>query len=82
MDVEFKTWLKGFKAWCRPKGISNSNAALLEALKHYLESLEESGFQDRAFLKLAVFRMLEKHCREGNERLSTLLRELAVGVVV
>jgi hypothetical protein len=50
---------------------------LSEALESFVELQEGYGLNDRAFLKAAVFRMLLKHCREGNDDLIELLLAVA-----
>jgi hypothetical protein len=55
---------------------TDTDDALVRALKRYEESWGEGGVHDRAFLKVAVFRMLRRHCEAGLERLKEQLRNL------
>jgi hypothetical protein len=77
LDPSFKSWLTEFSAWCRYAQLNlNGQEDLLDALKKYAEVHESFGLQDRSFLKAALFRMLLKHCSDGDERLSHLLIDL------
>lgn len=74
LDPQFKSWLRFFGSWCRSVPVApTSGEELVEALERYTATLEDQGISDKAFLKAAVFRMLQKHCSEGNERLISLL---------
>ena len=74
LDEEFKNWLTNFWDWCRRAEINlNSERTLLHALERYVGCHEDCGLSDRSFLKAAMFRMLLKHCQEGNARLIQLL---------
>jgi hypothetical protein len=78
LDPSFKTWLREFSAWCEILEIDlNTHEQVIAALNRYAGYHEEGGWTDRSFLKAALFRMLLHHCREGNERLSLLLRDLS-----
>jgi hypothetical protein len=78
LDADFKSWLKDFSAWCRSARIHlSADQILLDALERYAGFQDECGLRDRSFLKAAMFRMLLRHCRDGNERLSELLRDLS-----
>ena len=77
LDEGFKTWLREFSSWCRSVPLPDTeNETLLEAVSRYENYLSALGFNDRAFLKSAVFRMLHKRCRDGNERLLEVVRDL------
>ena len=74
LDPEFKSWLRGFRAWCRSAQIAPATGPELDdAIDCYAVTFEDQGLSDRAFLKAAVFRMLQKYCREGDLRLISLL---------
>jgi hypothetical protein len=78
LDPSFKTWLTEFSSWCRYAQLRLENTEeLLAALQNYADIHETFALNDRSFLKAALFRMLLKHCSEGNERLSELLQDLA-----
>lgn len=77
LDPSFKSWLNEFSTWCRYAHLSlDGQEDLLAALKKYAEVHETFGLHDRSFLKAALFRMLLKHCSDGDERLSQFLRDL------
>jgi hypothetical protein len=77
LDPSFANWLGLFGKWARSTGLqTDTDEALVSALRRYEEYWTESGMQDRAFLKAAVFRMLRRHCEAGHERLLEHLRNL------
>jgi len=77
LDPSFMTWLRGFRDWYRAIDNENDSAGKLKnAIQSYCSHYEGEGFSDRGFLKAAFFRMLLKHCEEGNERLITILMDL------
>jgi hypothetical protein len=55
---------------------ADTDEELVEVLRRYEAFWVESGMQDRAFLKAAVFRMLRLHCESGHKRLIELLKNL------
>ena len=74
LDPSFKSWLRAFRTWCRSAPIAPaSGPELVEAIERYAITLEDQGISDRAFIKVAVFRMLQKQCRDDNERVISLL---------
>jgi hypothetical protein len=80
---EYRDFLDEFSAVCNFRAPPPSGkAGLLEALELYVDQQTRYASKDRSFLKAAVFRMLLKHCREGNDDLIELLlgvvREAAV----
>lgn len=78
LDPSFANWLDLFRKWARSAGLqTESDEGLVAALQRYEEFWAESGMQDRAFLKAAVFRMLRRHCEAGDQRLIDQLRDLA-----
>lgn len=77
LDPSFAGWLGLFQKWARREGVqADTDEALVAALRRYEEFWAESGMQDRAFLKAAVFRMLRRHCEAGHQRLKEQLRNL------
>ena len=77
LDPLFKSWLRNFKIWCRSAHTDLDSAGKLsDAIRRFCTVLEEMGFDDRAFLKTAVFKMLLRHCEQDNQRLITLLLDL------
>lgn len=83
LNEAFHNWLNGFRSWCRhPRNtLPNSDQELVDAIEDYVLYYESLGFDDRAFLKAAVFRMLHKHCKNGDERLIQFIKNV-VGVSV
>lgn len=77
LDAEFKTWLWQFKSWCKSRNIvPSSHQELLDEIDHYANYYEDQGMSDRAFLKAAVFRMLHAHCKKGDQRLISFIRNV------
>jgi hypothetical protein len=75
LDHSFNRWLDKFAAYCRSANISvNTDQEILDAIERYAQLAEEEGITDRAFLRAAVFRMLYKHCQEGDQRLIRLIK--------
>jgi hypothetical protein len=80
LDPEFFNWLRGFSSWCRRNYNSLvSTQDRVDEIERYSKFWETEGMGDRAFLKAAVFQMLFYHCRQGNERLMTLLKGVVIG---
>ena len=74
LDPSFKRWLDNFGSWCRSATVTpDSGEQLAEVIERYYGYMESLGFGDRAFLKAAVFKMLLRHCEQGNQRLITFL---------
>ena len=77
LDEGFRSWLHEFSWWSRSLALTAAeDEAVLDAVEEYATCLSAIGLNDRAFLKSAVFRMLHKHCRDGNERLLAIIRDL------
>jgi hypothetical protein len=77
LDPSFANWLGLFGQWARREAVLvDTDEALVAALRRYEALWTESGLQDRAFLKAAVFRMLRRHCEAGHERLLHQMRNL------
>lgn len=82
LDPDFKGWLRTFGNWCRVATIApTTGEELIGALDRYIITLEEQGLSDRAFLKVAVFKMLRAHCAEKNQRLIEFLFE-SLGLIL
>jgi hypothetical protein len=74
----FSEWLWEFRNWCRSANLVGSDESqVINAIHRYVGYLEACGFNDRAFLKAAVFRMLGRHCLEGQRRILAVMRDLA-----
>jgi hypothetical protein len=84
LDEAFNNWLNGFRSWCRDprKNIPDSDQKWIDAIEGYALYHESLGFEDRAFLKAAVFRMLHIHCKNGNQRLIDFIKNVVVGVSI
>lgn len=84
LDAAFNNWLNGFRSWCRDprKSIPKSDQEWVDEIKAYAIYHESLGFEDRAFLKAAVFRMLHIHCKNGDQRLIKFIKEVVIGVSV
>ena len=84
LDEAFNNWLNGFRSWCCDprKNIPDSDQKWIDAIEGYALYHESLGFEDRAFLKAAVFRMLHIHCKNGNQRLMDFIKNVVVGVNV
>lgn len=71
---DYEAFLTEFHEACRFRaGSPADKLELIESLADYVELQRQYGLFDRAFLKAAVFKMLLKHCREGNDDLVKLL---------
>jgi len=77
LDEYFESWLRGFRSWCRSvPTMPSSDVELYEVLDRYSIFLEEGGLSDRAFLKAAVFRMLQRSCQQNNDRVIQFLKDV------
>jgi len=79
LDPEFMSWLREFSSWVSSQGLPNSDQELLDRIEQYTKHLENMNLRDRAFLKVAVFRMLHNHCQQGNQRLFDVMKAIVVG---
>lgn len=71
---DYETFLSEFHGYCCLRAAPpDSKSELIESLEGYVELQGGYGLNDRAFLKAAVFKMLLKHCWEGNDDLIALL---------
>jgi hypothetical protein len=80
LDEAFNSWLNGFRYWCRCRNSPVSEQEWVDAIEGYAIYHESLGFEDRAFLKAAVFRMLHIHCKNGDQRLINLIRDVVSNV--
>lgn len=77
LDPSYRSWLDLFGKFVRREGVHpDSDQTLIAALRRLEELFGDSGLQDKAFLKAAVFRMLRRHCEAGDQRLLSQLRDL------
>lgn len=80
LDPDFMSWLREFSSWCHSVDVRPvSEQDVIDALRQYSEHMEAIRMRDRAFLKAAVFRMLFRHCQQGNQRLVTLIQGVVIG---
>lgn len=76
LDVLFMRWLADFASWYCSTRVDyppDDVSELTDAIQRYAVHLEDHGFRDRMFLKAATFRMLQKQCQLGNQRLVGLI---------
>lgn len=78
LDSSFPKWLSSFASWfIRRKGVADiSDGQLITALREYAEDVETLGLTAREFLRGPVFRMIERHCANGDNRLIQFIRSL------
>ena len=77
LDPSYSNWLGLFGKWVRRHELpTDTDEALVEAIKRFEAFWTDNGMQDRAFLKAAVFRMLRRLCEAGHRRLIDQLRNL------
>ncbi|HEX2948387.1 MAG TPA: hypothetical protein VHV83_02265 [Armatimonadota bacterium] len=77
LTPDFKPWLNEFRHFCRVINHRATNdQEVVRAVSLYTDFQDGLGFRDRAFLKVAVFKMLLHHCQNGNQRLIRLLKDL------
>lgn len=84
LNEAFNNWLNGFRSWCRDprKNMPNSDQEWVDEIGSYALYHESLGFDDRAFLKAAVFRMLHIHCKNGDQRLITFIKDVVSDVSI
>jgi hypothetical protein len=74
---DYKVFLSEFNGHCCFRRQPPANKSeLIESLELYVELQRRYGLADKAFLKAAVFDMLLKYCREGDDDLIEFLLEL------
>ena len=77
LDGGYRSWLDLLGKVARREGFPfDSDEAVVVALKRFEDLYADSGLQDRAFLKTAVFRMLRLRCEAGDARLLVQVRNL------
>lgn len=78
-EKTFRKWLGDFKSYCKSANIqATEDAEVVAAVKRYQEHLAECGFEGRAFLKAAAFKLLFLKCNAGSIRLLPIFRALTV----
>ncbi|WP_446368285.1 restriction endonuclease subunit S [Coleofasciculus sp. G3-WIS-01] len=82
LNEGFTSYLREFGNYCKYcDSVPTSTEELIDAIRKYRSYQESNGFKDKAFLKAAVFRMLHRHCQNGDERLIQFIKDV-VGVSV
>jgi hypothetical protein len=83
LNEGFTSYLREFGNYCKSwNSVPTSTEELIDAIRKYTSYQESNGFKDRAFLKAAVFRMLHRHCKNGDQRLIELIRDVVNDVSV
>ena len=76
-EKTFHKWLGDFQSFCKRANIqANGDAQVVDAVKQYQEYLVDCGFEGRAFLKAATFKLLFLKCNAGSVRLLPIFRAL------
>lgn len=68
LDVNYSNWITAFVAYCRDSSPTDIGT-LITQLDNYILFLEVEGLNDKAFLKLATFKMIHHHCNNGDDEL-------------
>ena len=82
LDPNFTTWMDQFAIWHKEimrrsdhgDGNVEQEYDVVDLLDRYTRTLEQMGYSERAFLKAAVFRMLLKRCKEGDDRVILFIK--------
>ena len=86
LNADFNSYVTEFVGYCQSQKFSKplpvSKEELVEELEKYTFFQEYGGLNSKAFLKVAVFRMLYLHCKEGHQRLIKFLLDYIHGVSV
>lgn len=83
LNQSFNSWLSEFSSWFRSTGdAAPDTAAIIQVIERYAVFHREQGYNDRSFLKTAVFSMIRYHCAAGNSRLVEVVRDLLAPVEV
>lgn len=76
LDPSYDGWVGLFAQYARMKGVNPGvPSEIVTALANMEDLFSFEGFKDRAFLKVAVYRMLRLHCERGHIRLLALLAD-------
>lgn len=79
LTPSFKRWLGNFGNWVKDNvdPIPKADQELLQAIQKYIRTLESMESTGHDFLRVYVFQMLLKHCQQSNQRIISLLRDIA-----
>lgn len=83
LNPSFGSWLSDFASWfVRRRGVADvSDAEIIAALREYADDVEATGLTAREFLRGPVFRMFERHCKNGDNRLLQFTRDIVTQAV-
>ncbi len=77
LDRDYRSWLEQFSSYVIQSGLSaDTDDDLIAALRNHEAIVGIAGWSDRAFLKVAVFRMLRYRCENGDQRLLKVIKDL------
>jgi hypothetical protein len=78
LNPSFPRWLAEFGTWfVKRKNVTTAtNRQITLSVKEYAENSAITGLTSQEFLRAPVFWMVEKHCRDGNQRLLNLIRDI------
>lgn len=79
LNPECNSWLKTFSKWIRKSNKTiNDDNVLLNTINEYISILEYAGVKNSNFLMVKVFETISKQCEEGNLRLISYMKRLAI----
>jgi hypothetical protein len=79
LNPEFSSWLEEFSYFCGATDRDlNSDAEVMDALTRFILYQSNLRLQDRAFLKVEVFRVLHAECSSGDRRALDLIRAMGL----
>ncbi len=81
LTPRYDSFLREFGRWCRrAPGVAGppNEGDLVNLLDGFARYMEQNGIADHAFLKAAVFRMLHRHCSNGDARLLAFIKDVVV----
>jgi hypothetical protein len=79
LSPRYNAFLGEFRNWCiTASGVADppNEEDLVNLLDRFAHYMELNGIADHAFLKAAVFRMLHRHCSNGNARLLAFIKDV------
>lgn len=83
LNEGFNSYIREFGNYCKSWEYKpNSAEDLIKAIDRYIFFQDGNGLKDRAFMKVAVFRMLRLHCQDDDQRLIKFILDNIHGVQV
>jgi hypothetical protein len=79
LTPRYPSFLREFRNWCTTaSGVADppNEGDLVNLLDRFARYSELNGIADYAFLKAAVFRMLHRHCSNGDARLLAFIKDV------